>query len=128
MIKIYVKKQSGYPINTFKLKSRIRDFLNRKGIVSDSQLTIAIVGEKKMKELSIKYLDDPKVHNVLSFVAGEVDDDFKNPPQDRNDLGDVVICYQLVLEEANRDKMLIDEKVSELAEHGILHLLGEHHD
>lgn len=128
MIKVYVKKQSNYPVDVYKLKSEIKIFLKKKGIVSDSQLTIAIVGEKKMKDLSQKYLNDPNPHNVLSFVANEVDEDFKSLPQDLNDLGDIVICYKLVVEEANRDRMLIDDKVYELAEHGVLHLLGEHHD
>ncbi|MBN1168504.1 rRNA maturation RNase YbeY [Candidatus Woesebacteria bacterium] len=128
MIKVYVKKQSNYPVDTYTLKSKVKDFLKEKGIVSDSQLTIAIVGEKKMKQLSEKYLNDPELHNVLSFVASEVDEDFKDLPLELNDLGDIIICYQLVIQEANRDRMLIDEKVYELAEHGILHLLGEHHD
>jgi probable rRNA maturation factor len=127
MIKVYVKKQSNYPVDAYKLKSKIKKFLKKKGIVSDSQLTIAIVGRSKMKELSKKYLNDDELHNVLSFVAGEVDEDFKNPPQDLIDLGDIVICYQMAVEGAKRDSMLIDDKVYELAEHGILHLLGEHH-
>lgn len=128
MIKVYVKKQSNYPVDTFKLKSKIIQFLNNKGIVSDSQLTIAIVGERKMRELSKNYLNDLNPHNVLSFVSEEVDENFKNVPQNFIDLGDIIICYQIAVEEAKLDQMLIDDKVYELAEHGVHHLLGEHHD
>ena len=128
MIKVYVKKQSNYPVDSYKLKRRVKKFLKEKGIVSDSQLTIAIVGKRKMKELSKKYLNDYKLHNVLSFVGSEVDEDFKTPAQNMIDLGDIIICYQVAIKEANIDEMLIDDKVYELAEHGVLHLLGEHHE
>jgi probable rRNA maturation factor len=128
MIKVYVKKQSNYPVDTYKLKSQVKKFLTKKGIVSDSQLTIAIVGRDKIIDLSEKYLNDPNIHNVLSFVASEIDEDFKTPPQDMIDLGDIVVCFPVAVEEAKEEELLIDEKVYQLVEHGVLHLLGEHHD
>lgn len=128
MIKVYVKKQSNYPVDSYKLKRNIKKYLKNKGIVSDSQLTIAIVGMNKMKDLSRNFLNDPNPHNVLSFVASEVDESFKTPLQNIIDLGDIIICYPKAVEEANIDDMLIDDKIYELAEHGVLHLLGEHHD
>jgi rRNA maturation RNase YbeY len=128
MIKIYIKKQSNYPVDTYQLKGKLKKFLEGKGIVSDSKLTVAIVGETKMRELSKKYLNDNEPHSVLSFVANEVSEDFRVPPDKYIDLGDIVVCYSIAVDEAKRDQMLVDDKVYELIEHGVLHLLGEHHE
>jgi probable rRNA maturation factor len=130
MIKIYVSKQSNYPVSTPKLKRKLKELLEKKGIVSDAQVSIAIVGEKKMKELAKKYLKekDDNVHNVLSFPATEVKEKFIYPPDNIVRLGEIVVCYPMALNEAKRQGKLIDEKVIELVEHGALHLLGMHHE
>ena len=39
-----------------------------------------------------------------------------------------VISYPIVLLEASRDDMLVDDKVDELVAHGMTHLLGVHHE
>ena len=49
----------------------------------------------------------------------------------RNDvlrLGDIVLSYPQVINDAVRDEMLVDDKVDELIEHGLMHLLGIHHE
>ena len=38
-----------------------------------------------------------------------------------------VVGYPVVITEAVRENMLIDDKINELVEHGVLHLLGFHH-
>jgi probable rRNA maturation factor len=43
-------------------------------------------------------------------------------------LGDIVVCYPIAQQESNRDNMLVDDKINELISHGLLHLLGEHHE
>jgi probable rRNA maturation factor len=130
MIKIYVKKQSNYPVDTPKLKRKLKSFLKKEGMVSDSIVNVAIVGEKKMKDLAKKYLNEKNtVHNVLSFVEEEVISEFAYPPEGKYiRLGEIVICYPKVFEEAKKEGKRIDEKVEELTEHGAKHLLGMHHN
>jgi len=140
MIRVYVKKQSSYPVSTPGLKKRLRDFLGKRGIVSDAEVSVAIVGEKKMLDLSKKYLKDNKIHDVLSFSAEELKGqptgagrpaqpgEFTYPPDGRIQLGEIVICYPLAVEEAKAEGKRIEEKVTELVEHGALHLMGEHHE
>ncbi len=128
MIKIYVKKQGNYPVSAPKIKKHLKDLLKKKGIVSDSLVNVSLVGEEKMKELAKKYLGERSVHNVLSFTDSEVRGEFIYPPDNLIRLGEIIICYKKVVEEAKKEGKLIDEKVIELVEHGALHLLGEHHD
>lgn len=126
MIKIYVKKQSNYPVSTPELKKHLRDFLKDKGIVSDTQVSVALVGERQMLDLAKKYLEDNRVHNVLSFPADEVKGKFVYPPDGVIRLGEIVICYPRAFEEAKKEGKGIDEKVVELVEHGAMHLMGIH--
>jgi len=51
MVKVSVVKQSNYPVSATKIKKKLADFLVGQGIVSDAEVSIAIIGEKKMMEL-----------------------------------------------------------------------------
>lgn len=128
MIKVYVNKQSNYPVSTPTVKKRLRVFLKEHGIVSDSDVYVHIVGKKKMIGLASKYLKETGVlHNVLTFSEADFDKDFVYPPGDVIHLGQIFVCYPKVVEEAKQENKMIEEKVLELVEHGGLHLLGEHH-
>ncbi|QQG41486.1 MAG: rRNA maturation RNase YbeY [Candidatus Woesebacteria bacterium] len=126
MIKVSITKQSNYPVKATVIKKKLADFLAKNGIVSDAEISVAIVGETKMLEIGKKYLKDRKLHNVLSFTPTEVKG-FVYPPDGTMHLGEVIICYPEALREAKEENVLIDERVYELTEHGTLHLLGIHH-
>jgi probable rRNA maturation factor len=128
MIKVNVSKQSNFPVKSSLIKKRLREFLTKEGIVSDCVVSVAVVGEKKMLELSKKHLKDKLLHNVLSFTESEIKGGFIYPPDGKIYLGEIVICYPKVVKEAKEEEVLIDERVSELVEHGALHLLGKHHE
>lgn len=127
MITVSVSKQSNYPVNVSVVKKKLAEFLVKNGIVSDAEVTVAIVGEKKMMDIGNKYLKDKKLHNVLSFVPNEVKGAFVYPPDGKIHLGEIIICYQAAVKEAVEENVLIDERVYELIEHGAMHLLGIHH-
>jgi probable rRNA maturation factor len=126
MIKVRVKKQSNYPISSKKIREVLKDFLASHGIVSDAEVSVALVGEEKMLEIGKKFLKDKEIHNVLSFTSDEAG--FVYPPDGKIHLGEIVVCYPKVFEEAKKEGKLIEEKVIELVSHGALHLLGIHHD
>ncbi|MGA3292244.1 MAG: rRNA maturation RNase YbeY [Candidatus Microgenomates bacterium] len=127
MIKVFVSKQSNYPVGVPAIKRKLADFLAGKGIVSDADVSVAIVGEGKMMEIGNKFVKDKKLHNVLSFVPGEVKGKFVYPPDGKIHLGEIVICYPLAVKEAGEENVLTDDRIYELAEHGALHLMGIHH-
>jgi probable rRNA maturation factor len=128
MIKIFVKKQGNFAVNISKVKKELTSFLELKGLVSDFSVTVAIVGEKVMKDISKKFLGEASVHNVLSFTESEVKGDFLYPKGETLPLGEIILCYPKIVEEANKEGKLIDTKALELVKHAALHLLGEHHD
>jgi probable rRNA maturation factor len=129
MIRVDVKKQSNYPVNVTKVKKELKSFLESKGLVSDFSVSVSFVSEKAMRELAKKFLGEKNsVHNVLTFPESEVRGDFEYPSTLALPLGEIVVCFPEVVREAKKEGKLIDLKVSELVEHGALHLLGEHHE
>lgn len=128
MIRVEVVKQGNYPISAAKIKKRLADFFVKKGIVSDAEVSVAIVGEKAMLDLGKKYLGDRKLHNVLSFTPDETQGRFVYPPDGKIHLGEIVICYPLVVAGAKKEGTLIEDAAYELIEHGAMHLLGIHHE
>jgi len=127
MIRVRVFKSSNYPVTVPSLKKRVKLFLISKGISSEAEISIAIVSRPRMQQLAKKYLKEDSIHNVLSFTESEVSPKFIYPPGEVLQLGEVVVCFPKALEEAKKENLTVDEKVWQLVEHGILHLLGYHH-
>lgn len=130
MFRIFVTRQSRYPIDTKMLKKRVTDLLSEQS-VSSAQMSIALIGERKMKELAKKHLGEKNSgHEVLSFpfVREDIRTDFPVHPEGILQLGEVVICYPEARKIAIRRNKMMDDVIGELAEHGTLHLLGKHHE
>jgi probable rRNA maturation factor len=128
MIRVLITKQSNYPVEVTPIKKQLAVFLAKNGIVSDAEVSVAIVGEKRMMEIGNKYLKDKKLHNVLSFVPSEVKGGFVYPPDGKIHLGEIIVCYPQTVREAQDQNILIGERIYELVEHGALHLLGFNHE
>lgn len=134
-----ISADSRFPISRPKIKQVVEKTLQERRISSDVEVSVLICGTRKSRELARKYLDDNQAHNVLSFSLTEEGSQFASPTgksakgfvefqNGKLVLGDVVVCYPLAQIEANEDNVLVDQKICELVEHGIWHLLGEHHD
>ena len=128
MISVFVKNQSKYSINSNKFKLALTTLLEQRGVVSKTKVSVAIVNEKKMLDISRKYLKDDKVHNVLSFTYDEVKENFIYPPDNSKYLGEIIVCYSKAKEEARVEGISTDERIVDLVKHGALHLIGIHHD
>jgi rRNA maturation RNase YbeY len=129
MIKVNVKKQANYPVNSKKLKTSLQNFFHGQGIVSEAEVSVAIVSQAKMLEYGKTYMGEKgdKPHNVLSFTPDETRGKFAYPPDGKIHLGEIIICYPKMLEEAKYEGVLIDDKAIQLALHGAAHLMGIHH-
>lgn len=122
-VPIYV--ESRYKVSRKRIKDTVLRVLNDHGISNPSEVSVAIVGSRKMRMLNNKYRQIDKPTNVLSFPQAEGHPMPTNP--DVSFLGDIVICYPVIIDEASRFNKYVDTWVCELVEHGLLHLLGEHH-
>jgi rRNA maturation RNase YbeY len=124
-ISIPIFVESRYKINRKRIKKKVAQVLTKNEVASSVEVSIAIVGDRKMRALSQKYKGEDKTRNILSFSQTE-GEQIKSPSS-RLRLGDIVISFPVVIAEASRDEVLVDDKIDQLVEHGLMHLLGLHH-
>ncbi|KKU30101.1 MAG: putative rRNA maturation factor [candidate division WWE3 bacterium GW2011_GWA1_46_21] len=88
---------------------------------NNSYISISIVGDSQMQKLNKKHLDKDHTTDVLSFNMDELRDDGVYY------IGDVIVNADQARRQAAQYKNTFEEEISQLAAHGILHLLGVHH-
>lgn len=118
--------ESRYRTNRKRIKATVEKILKENGVSGPVEVSIALVGDRKMRELSKKYKGEDKTRNILSFPLSEGEPVVM--PTDILRLGDIVISYPVVITEAAKYEMMVDDRINELVEHGLLHLLGLHHE
>jgi probable rRNA maturation factor len=89
----------------------------------DIEVCIRIVDKEESQQLNNTYRKKNKPTNVLSFYYS--DDDWDT--EDIHLLGDLVICAEIVEEEAKEQNKPIEAHWAHLIIHGILHLLEYDH-
>lgn len=118
--------ESRYKVDRKRITHAITTLLHAQGIASDVEISIAIVGDRKMRQLNRQYRNLDKTSNVLSFPIAE--GETIPLPSDTLRLGDVVISYPEVIRESAKENWLVDDRIEELVVHGVTHLLGIHHE
>ncbi len=87
----------------------------------DSEITVRFVSPEEIHELNHEYRGMDKATNILSFP-------FECPPEVKLPLlGDLVICSQVLQQEAQAQSKSLKEHCAHLIVHGCLHLLGYDH-
>lgn len=127
---IIVTTQSRYPVSVSKIKNHLIECLKELKVDYPAEISVSIIGDRKMRELNLKYRKKDKTTNVLSFPVGENIEKIAFPVEStrgRKFLGDILISYPVTLREAQEENKMVDTKIFELLEHGLLHLLGFHH-
>ena len=98
-----------------------QDFLNKNSL-GDSELLIRLVSPVEIQVLNKEYRNKNQVTNVLAFqsdIPEEIEESI---------LGDVVICVDVVREEALVGDKKFTDHLTHMAIHGILHLIGHDHE
>ena len=125
-VQIPIFVESRYRVNRKRIKKAISKVLTEHEIKGSVEVSVAIVGDRKMRTLSKKYKGEDKTRSILSFSLSEGESTYL--PSEILRLGDIVISYPQVIKDASAEEMLVDDKIDELAEHGMLHLLGINHE
>lgn len=122
MISVLISAESRYPINRKRIREATGKFIGKVGL-DDVEVSVSIVGSRKIKKLNRDFRQTDKPTNVLSFPL-----ETSRDPDKMLRLGDVIICYPVARGEAIREQKMMDEKIEELLVHGLKHLVGEHHE
>lgn len=92
-----------------RLAKKVLEGENRKEL----DLSIALVGQAKIRELNKQYRKKDKPTDVLSFSYGNS--------------GEVVVCPEVVSQNAKKYQFIFKKELARVLIHGILHILGYNH-
>ena len=90
------------------------------------ELSISLVGKRKIQDLNDKHRDKNKPTDVLSFPLNQKLDE-KSAIGGIISLGDIFICFPIAQKYAKEEGMGLASKLAFLTIHGFLHLLGYDH-
>lgn len=125
MTTVIVNSGSRYKVNRKKIREAVVGFLKKHKIPGEVEVGVNIVGARKMRELNLRFRGKDEACPVLSFpLERGVRGGFVNPPDKILRLGDVVISHPEVVRLSAEENVLVEEKIKELVEHGVRHLLG----
>jgi probable rRNA maturation factor len=86
------------------------------------ELGIRLVAENESADLNQNFRNKQGPTNVLSFNYEDI-----LPEAQQNLLGDLAICSQVVIHEANEQHKMVKAHWAHMTIHGMLHLLGHDH-
>jgi probable rRNA maturation factor len=129
MIRINLFVGSRYPVDRKKIRAKAKEVLAQKGI-DHIEIDISIVGARMIKKLNESELKHEGTTDVLSFPQHEKNklDDFPLPEGIPPHLGDIVISFPEAVKHAKKFGKMVDQQLCFYLEHGMMHLLGYHHD
>ncbi len=132
-VKVDISADSKFPVNRGMIRSRIKEVLESRGVSEDVYVSVTIVGDRKMRWINRDYRQKDYATDVLSFPTDDPsqnieDHGFFQAKEAGWVLGDIIVSHPQAVMIASRKNQMLDEAVCDLVAHGMLHLLGIHHD
>jgi len=97
-----------------------------KGLKDEAELSIRLVDESESQQLNLEYRGKDKPTNVLSFPF-EIPEALQGLDEVGHLIGDLIICTQVVENEAKQQNKPLMHHWAHMVVHGCLHLLGYDH-
>lgn len=130
MITINILADAKFPFDRSALRTHLTAVLAKHRLTDNVEVEVQVVGSRKMSSLHKTYMQLPGATDVLSFPLNDPSDDrpFVSSPDGVLRLGDIVVCYPVAVSQALEKQCKLDSQIQFLAEHGLMHLLGFHHE
>lgn len=112
-----------------------KKILKRERIKGKVEISLVLVGEKRIQGLNKHFRGINKPTNVLAFPEKDFFQKkgvnkaprFVLPPANLLKLGEIVICPAVIIKEAKQKKQSFQKELLLVFVHGLLHLLGYRH-
>ena len=114
--------EASYSIPEDLLERAAQAVLRQEAKHQDSDLSIVLTDEARLRELNREYLGIDAPTDVLSFPASETD-----PQTGTRYLGDILISVPRARSQAEAAGHPLESEIQLLVVHGVLHLLGYDH-
>lgn len=120
---IDITNRSGIAYNGEDFESLLRFGMSDLGLHNECDLDVLLVDEAEMAALHVKWMDEPGPTDVLTFPMDEIRPHSNEP----GILGDIVICPQVAIRQAEIAGHAFTHEISILGIHGLLHIVGYDH-
>ncbi len=112
------------------LKNVCQKVLKGEKLKNKTELSLALIGQGKMRKLNKKYRNKNKITDVLAFPELKMlTEKFGTSSfQETRGLGEIVICVREVKKNAKKFNSTFEQELKRCLIHGILHLLGYNHE
>lgn len=124
---IEINNESGVEVDEQAIQRLSVFALDQMHVHPDAELAILFVDEAAMEQLHVQWMDEPGPTDVLSFPMDELRPGSEEAPTPAGLLGDIVVCPQVAIAQAETAGHSPIEEMLLLTTHGILHLLGFDH-
>ncbi|MET4782302.1 rRNA maturation RNase YbeY [Glaciihabitans sp. UYNi722] len=124
---IEINNESVIPVDEVALQRLATYALDFLHVHPDAELAILLVDEGAMEQLHLQWMDEPGPTDVLSFPMDELRPGAEDALTPAGLLGDIVLCPQVAVSQAETAGHSPLEEMLLLTAHGILHLLGFDH-
>ncbi len=124
---IEINNESSIPVDEAALQRLATYALDQLHVHPDAELAIVLVDEGAMEQLHVQWMDEPGPTDVLSFPMDELRPGTEDSVTPAGLLGDIVLCPQVAIAQADAAGHSSLEELLLLTTHGLLHLLGFDH-
>ncbi len=124
---IEINNESGVAVDEASVQRLATFVLDQLHVHPDAELAIVFVDEGAMEQLHVQWMDEPGPTDVLSFPMDELRPGTEDEPTPAGLLGDIVVCPQVAITQAETAGHSALEEIQLLTCHGLLHLLGFDH-
>ncbi len=102
------------------VQDTIRELQSNSGLETEQEveISVAVVSKSKIKEINKKWRNKDEKTDVLSFCYENTDTKLE---------GEVVLCLDIIKENAQEDGIKIEEELRKNIIHSILHITGYQH-
>lgn len=136
MINVLVSSDPRYNVSKDFIKSSVIEILEKQKLFGKVEVSVSVVGDRKMHELNKKYRGIDSTTNILTFALEDPaklsvtgpKKGFVASPDSWLRLGDIILSYPQMIEDAAEEGNSIEQEIQFLIEHGLKHLLGLHHE
>lgn len=126
---IEIANESGMDIPEEDLVSVARFVIARMDVHPAAELSMVLVDLDTMADLHVRWMDLPGPTDVMSFPMDELEPGGRpdSPEPGPSMLGDIVLCPEFAMGQAQKAEHSLDHELALLTVHGVLHLLGYDH-
>lgn len=124
---VEINNESDVEIGEERLQRLVSFVLESMFVHADTELSLVFVDEPAMEQLHVQWMDEPGTTDVLSFPMDELRPGRPDAPSPAGLLGDIVVCPQVAIVQAENAGHSLEQELTVLVTHGMLHLMGFDH-